>query len=151
MNIAHSVAIRVFCGEEENEDEIVNGLRQLVPLDFEKEKIHVQMHSAFGFNEKRITIFEAALTKNRHVKAFLDNPLQKLDGAQKQMLLRQIDSRTDNEGNFFIRLEKESLAKRNDLLVTDGGNCYHLKIKMAAFPNTKENAVEKVKNELLGR
>ncbi|MBI2549564.1 hypothetical protein HYV83_00085 [Candidatus Woesearchaeota archaeon] len=150
MEIAHSVAIRVFCREEENENEIVNGLKSLIPLDFEKEKIAVKKQTTLGFSDKKIAIFEVALTKNRHIKAFLENMLSKISGTDKQMLLRQLDSRVDDSANFFVRFEKETLAKRNELLVTDGGNCYHVKIKIAAYPSNKENAM-KVVRKLLDR
>lgn len=141
MEIAHSAAIRVFCGEKENESEVMNGLKSLLPFDLEKEKITIQKQAAFGFSDKRINIFEVTLAKKRHVKAFLDGLLPRISGTDRQMLLRQLDSRVDNDANFFVRFEKETLAKRNELLVTDSGNCYHVKIKIAAYPSTKETAV----------
>ncbi len=147
--IAHSVAIRVFCGEEENESEIVNGLKSLLPFDLKKEKIAIQKQTAFGFSDRRIVIFEVILTKNRYVKAFLDNLLPKISATDKQMLLRQLESRVDGEANFFVRFDKETLAKRNEMLVTDSGNCYHIRIKMAAYPSNKETAI-KLLRKLIG-
>ena len=144
MNVAHSVTVRVFCGQEENENEVVNGLKLLFPLDLEKEKIAIKKQNALGFSDRKIAIFEVVLTKNRHVKAFLDNLLPKISGTDRQMLLRQLDSRIDDDANFFVRLEKETLAKRNELLVTDGGNCYHVRIKMAAYPSNKESAMKEM-------
>ncbi len=150
MKIAHSASIRVFCGEEENESEVMNGLKSLLPFDLEKEKILVQRQTALGFGDRRIAIFEVILTKDRHVKAFLDSLLQKISATDRQMLLRQLDSRVDDEANFFVRFDKEALTKRNDLLVTDSGNCYHVKIKIAAYPSTKQKTIEVVK-ELLSK
>lgn len=141
MEIAHSAAIRVFCGEEENESEVMNGLKSLLPFDLEKEKIAIQKQTAFGFSDKRINIFEVTLAKKRHIKAFLDGLLPRISGTDRLMLLRQLDSRVDNDANFFVRFEKETLAKHNELLVTDSGNCYHVRIKIAAYPSTKEAAV----------
>lgn len=149
MEIAHSVTVRVFCGEEENESEVVGGLKSLLPFGIEKEKISVQKQTAFGFSDKRISILEVTLTKKRHIKAFLESLLPKIQATDKQMLLRQLDSRVDNEANFFVRFDKEMLAKRNELLVTDSGNCYHIKIKIAAYPSSKENAIKVVKELLL--
>ncbi|MBI3036277.1 hypothetical protein HYY73_00765 [Candidatus Woesearchaeota archaeon] len=148
MGIAHTVAIRVFCGQEENENEIVNGLKSLLPFDLEKEKILIRRQNALGFNDRKIVIFEAVLNKNRHVKAFLENILEKVSGPDKQMLLRQLDSRVDDDANFFVRFEKETLAKHNELLVTDNGNCYHVKIKMAAYPSSKQAAIAVMKEVL---
>ena len=145
MNIAHSVTIRVFCGQEENRDEIVCGLKFLLPFDLDKEKIAINRQIAFGFNERKIDIFEASLTKSRHANAFLENFLQKISEQDKNVLLRQLDSRVDDESNFFVRLEKETLAKRNELLLTDSGNCYHIKIKVACFPSTKESAIDTIR------
>ena len=148
MNIAHSATIRVFCSQEENADDITNGIKYLLPFDLEKEKIAVQRQNALGFNDRKIMIFEAVLTKSRHVKGFLDSLLPKISEHDKQMLLRQLDSRVDDDANFFIRFEKEMLSKHRDLLLTDGGNCYHIRIKIASFPSTKENAMRVVKNFL---
>ncbi len=148
VNVAHSVTVRVFCGQEEKENEVLNGLKSLLPFDLAKEKILIRRQNALGFSDRKITIFEATLAKNRHVKAFLDNLLGKISAPDKQMLLRQLDSRVDGDANFFVRFEKETLAKHNELLVTDGGNCYHVKVKMAAFPSNKENAIKVVKGLL---
>ena len=145
MGVAHSVTVRVFCGEEESESEVLNGLKSLMPFDLEKERIAINRQNALGFSDRKITIVEAVLTKKRHVKAFFDNLLEKISAPDKQMLLRQLDSRVDDDANFFVRLEKETLAKRNELLVTDGGNCYHVKIKIAAYPSSKENAIKLMK------
>ena len=154
VNVAHSATIRVFCSEGENEEAILCGLKSLLPFDLEKEKITMQKQTAFGFSDKKIAIFEVLLTKSRHIKAFLDSTLPKISGTDKQMLLRQLDSRIDDNANFFVRLEKEMLVKHNELLVTDGGNCYHVRIKVASFPSTKKAAMavmEKVLAESLNK
>ncbi len=148
MKTAHSVTIRVFCSQEEDESGIVNGLKSLVPLDFEEEKITIQVQKALGFNEKQITIFEIMLAKNKHIDAFLNGFLPRISDTDRQMLLRQLESRVDDEGNFFVRVEKEQLAKMNEVLVTDSGNCYHIRIKMAVYPSTKESAIKVVKGLL---
>ena len=154
MKIAHSVNIRVFCGEEENESGVIGGLKFLLPLDLEKEKIEITKQTAFGFSDRKISIFEVVLVKNGHIKAFLENLLTKISATDKQMLLRQLDSRIDDDANFFIRFEKEILVKHRELLVTDSGNCYHVRIKVASFPSTKKAAMavmEKVLVESLNK
>lgn len=148
VNIAHSATIRVFCSQEENADNITSGIKYLLPFDLEKEKIAVQRQNALGFNDRKIVIFKAVLTKSRHVKAFLDNLLQKLSEQDKQMLLRQLDSRVDDDSNFYLRFEKERLSEHQDLLLTDGGNCYHIKLKIAAYPSSKRAAIAVMKEVL---
>ena len=89
MKIAHSINIRVFCGEEENESDVIGGLKFLLPLDLEKEKIEITRQTAFGFSDRKIAIFEVTLTKNRHIKAFLGNLPSKISATDRQMLLRR--------------------------------------------------------------
>ena len=151
MNIAHSVTVRVFCWQEENAEEIINGLKFLIPFDFEKEKIGLRRQKALGFNDRRLDVFEVMLTKNEHVALLLKNMMHKISETDKLLLLRQLDSRVDDESSFFIKFDKESLAKRSDLLVTDSGSCYHLKIKIAAFPSNKGNAMKVVESFLTAK
>lgn len=148
MKIAHSVTIRVFCSQEENEEDIMSGLKWLVPLDFDKEKVIVQQKLAEGFNERKIRVIEATLTKERHTRAFIESLQERLLEHNKNLLLHQLVSRIDDNANFFVRFEKENVARNLSLLVTDGGNCYHIRIKVAAYPSTKEAAMRIMRNVL---
>lgn len=142
MKLAHSIEIRVFCGEEESENEVIEGLKWLIPLDLEEQKIRIKRQNALGFGDRKISILEVMLEKEKHVTAFLKELFGRMQGPQKQMLLRQLDSRIDNDANFFIRLEKTIAIKNKGAVVTDGGNCYHVKIKIAAYPSNKGNAMK---------
>ena len=143
MKLANSIKISVFAKGEENEQEIEDKLKQLIPLDLEKEKIAVTKQTATGFNETRIRIIEAMLTKDRHINAFLEKLSENMSEKQKELLIRQKESRLDDELNFFIRLDKEKLLN-NEYWVTDSGNCYHIRINIAAFPKRREYALEMI-------
>ncbi|MBI2141992.1 hypothetical protein HYU15_00705 [Candidatus Woesearchaeota archaeon] len=143
MKLANNVKISVFSKEEENAAEIEEKLKQLVPLDLEKEKIPVKKQAATGFNEKKITIMETSLIKDRHINSFLGFLKEKLGERQKELLIRQKESRLDEHLNFFIRLDKEKL-KNGEFWVTDSGNCYHIRISVASFPRNRENAMRAV-------
>lgn len=143
MKYAHYIKLSVFSKEDENADKIKETLLKLVPFDPEKEKIQLNEQKALGFNEKTITIFEIELKKDKHIRDFLKNLLDKLGKEQKLLLLRQAESRLDNEFNFFIRLEKERLMN-GMYWITDGGNCFHIKINIATFPKTRERCLSVV-------
>ncbi len=143
MKLVNSIKMSVFTKEEENEREIEEKLKQLIPLELEKEKIAVTKQTATGFNEKRIRIIEAMLTKDRHINAFLEKLKENLSEKQKELLIRQKESRLDDELNFFIRLDKEKLLN-NEHWVTDSGNCYHIRINIAAFPKRREDALKMI-------
>lgn len=144
MKLANSIKISVFAKEEEDSEKILNKLIALIPFNIEEEKITPAKQNASGFNEKIIKIFEITLNKDRHISGFLEFLNSKLTKEQKELLIMQADSRTDEELNFFIRFDKDKLLNE-EFCITDSGNCYHIKLSLAVFPKKKENAFAVVK------
>ena len=105
MKLAHKITVSVFCKPEDNEQSILDKLRFLFPFDLEENKIKIGQHSVLSFNEKKIKIFEVSLEKEKHCNGFLTYLKERLNDEQKGILLRQINSRLDEELNFFIRLD----------------------------------------------
>ena len=145
MKIANSVKIRVFVKEGEDEEKIKSNLLELIPFDLESEKIEFHQQKATGFNEREIKIFEIQLQNDRHVQAFLKNLVKNLSDETKERILMQAESRLDEECNFFLRFSKDKLINENELWLTDQGNCFHVKMNLAAFPKKKEIALEIVR------
>ena len=141
MKLAHKITVSVFCKPEDNEQSILDKLRFLFPFDLEENKIKIGQHSVLSFNEKKIKIFEVSLEKEKHCNGFLTYLKERLNDEQKGILLRQINSRLDEELNFFIRLDKNKLISGDRFFITDSGNCYHIKISIAAFPAKRETAI----------
>ena len=144
MKLANNINVRVFCKDEEDKPLIIEKLKLLLPFDLENEKIAIEERHAEGFADQKITVIKVTLEKNRHVNAFIENLVAKL-GDEKKTLLEQLDSRLDNNLNFFIRLSKEMLLK-DKFVVTDSGNCYHIKINIASFPKKREKVIEVLKD-----
>lgn len=142
MRFANAIQIRVFSKDDEDEARIISGLKELVAFDYEKEKIKFSSQTAIGFNEAKIRIFTISLDKERHVRAFLGMLMQKLNDMQKELLLRQRESRLDDELDFYIRLDKDKLLNEHLCWITDSGNCYHIRISIAAFPRKREVALK---------
>ena len=65
---------------------------------------------------------------------------------QKSLLLKQKESRLDIENLFFMRFDKEKLIKDNIYFLTDKGNCFHVKMSIAAYPTTRKNAMKIVED-----
>jgi RNA binding exosome subunit len=147
MKALHNVTITVFVKNDENREEIKDCLLKLVSFDIAKEKIKLEEDTALGLNEDAISIYKIFLEKERHVKKFIDDLLSKLTDDQKEMLLQQAESRVDDECNFFLRLHKDRLIK-GEYIITDSGNCFHIKMAVAAYPAIKDKALQVVK-ELL--
>jgi hypothetical protein len=143
MKLANIIKVSVFIKPEEDENSLKLKFLELLPFNLEEEKIVLKKTRATGFGQKEIIIYEVELSKDKHTNLFLKNLKEKLDEQQRTMLVKQED-RLDERLNFFIRLDKESLL-HGQYQVTDCGECFHIRISIAAFPRKKEVALEVVK------
>jgi hypothetical protein len=135
MKFAHFVGITVFGNKDEEDlEKIERTMAGLCPFDIEE---HLIRKKAIGFNEKEIMTYEIDLNKSGLVNKFIKNLMTKLDEDQKEMLKRQMERRLDERMHFYLRLEKEKLLE-GKYYITDSGNCFHIKITIAAFPKKRE-------------
>lgn len=148
MKQIHHITISVFAKLEEDIEGIKEGFLSLFPFDLEEKKVDLVQRNMQGFNERTIVSYEVVLEKSGVVGLFFENLKSNLNNEQKDLLIRQKESRLDEELNFFIRLDKEKLMD-GDYFITDSGNCYHIKMKIAVFPAKRDSALEVI-DELLG-
>ena len=144
MKQLHNIWLTVYCKPEDNEKDILENLRKFFPFDLEEEKLKIERHSAMSIEERKIIIFQVHLEKTKHINKFIKHLNEILNKEQKELLLKQKESRLDNENHFFIRFDKDKLIDENSFFITDKGKCYHLKMSIAAFPTTRENALKVV-------
>ncbi|MBI2108222.1 hypothetical protein HYT54_03785 [Candidatus Woesearchaeota archaeon] len=142
MKLANRIEITVFSYHDERSDMISEGIAGLLPFNLEDEKLAVQTSTAGGFNEKPITTFKLVLIKGAHTSKFLKHILGLLDSHGKKTLLSQLDSRIDEDLNFYLRIGKDEWLQDRKLAITDSGKCFHIKVSMAAFPRKRENAIK---------
>lgn len=148
MRYAHAVEVSVFVKPEDDANPIRDGLLKLFPFSLADEEVPVDEQRAVGFNDRVITVIKAVLTKESHITTFLRNLLEKLGPDQRTLLQNQLDSRLDAEQAFFLRLDKPALMEKNRWLLTEGGNCYHIRLAVAAYPKTREAAAAVVRKIL---
>lgn len=140
----HHIWITIYCKPEDNEEDILENFRKFLPFNLEEEKIKIERHSAASVKERKIIIFQVHLGKTRHINKFIQHLNKILNQQQKELLLKQKESRLDEGNHFFVRFDKDKLIQENRFFITDKGNCYHLKMSIAAFPITRENALRVV-------
>jgi len=70
--------------------------------------------------------------------------IHELSNRINKQLNNQIESRLNDEGYFFIRLNKQLLLD-NTYVLTDKGNCFHIKIKIAGYPAKRSTFLESIK------
>ncbi len=141
MKLIHNLAVSVFIKPEDEATTIKQAFLSFFPFDLEKEKIKLIEKSATGFQERKIVILEVTLAKERHIKPTFEALLNRLTKEQKELLIKQKESRLDEDLEFFIRFDKTKLIKENKYLITDSGNCFHLKLSIASFPAKREIAL----------
>jgi len=151
MKILNKAVVSAFVKEDESLEEILSALKSLIPLDLEKEKIPVKRQTAKGFEEKKIVILKIELEKARHTNAFIQDLLNKLTKGQKELLLEQAELRLDQHQHFFLRLDKEKLLNEGKYELIDKGNCFHIKLHIAAFPSKRQEALKVIEKLLKGQ
>ncbi|MEK6849486.1 MAG: RNA-binding domain-containing protein [Nanoarchaeota archaeon] len=146
MKYFNNVAISVFAKPEDDAEKLKQGILALVPLNLEQEKLELQDQKAQGFNERTIHIYSILLEKERHINHFLEFLLSHLTHQQRHQLVREAETRLDMDLTFFVRIDKDIWATENSVMLTDSGNCYHLKFAVAAFPRKRDIALGIVTN-----
>ena len=146
MKLAHNIKLSVFSYESDGEDteKIAKALSLLCPFDLKTEKLTINRTSAQGFKERKIIILDITLSKERHTKKILQHLKDSLSEEHINLIKSQIDSRLDEELNFFIRLDKQKLIQDKEFYLTDSGNCFHIRMSIAAYPSNRENAMDVV-------
>jgi RNA binding exosome subunit len=153
MRYLHHAKISVFLKPEEyiGHDEILSEVRKiflkLAPLDFDKEKLRIAEEDVESFENRKIKIFTLELSKEAHTNIFLKILKEVLGTEQCKTLLEQRWSRLDEDLYFYVRLYKEA-ALKDVYELTDGGDCVHIKMHIAAFPKDRENALKTVEKIL---
>ena len=142
MKVANSVKVNVFCHVNESSEKISKGLADMFPFNLEENKIKIEKTIAEGVHHNKIEILEISVEKESLVNQSIEKLKECLGKKQVEVLKKQKESRLDEEGNFFIRIEKSYWLKQQKMSLTDSGNCYHIKINIAAFPKKRENAMK---------
>jgi len=137
LRLIHNITVKVFEKNPDNIQKCLSVFHQLLPIDFEKEKIKIKHEKAEGFFQKIIHILTLKTGKNRHNTLLMKTVLDHLSIVDRKRLIHELPSRIDEEGFFYIRLDKESLLQ-DHFEITETGDCFHMKIKLAAFPSNPE-------------
>jgi RNA-binding protein len=136
----HNIRYRLFVYEDEDEEELIQALKNLLPTAKPGRDI------AEGMFEDEIIILSGIIDKKRETKEFLKKILD-LDKEVLDKLSDDFERKVDKNGNLFLRFSKDA-ACENTVEVCDTGDSIHLKVKIAAYPAKKEVAIDLL-NEFL--
>lgn len=150
VKTVHSIEFKVFVKLEDDIEKLKTTLLNLIPFPielFEKEKIKLNEEVVKIVDGRSMKILSVILTKQRHTSKFLDFFKSKLSKEIIDTLILQLDSRMDEDLNFFIRLDKKHLI-HDKFELTDSGDCFHLKFLIASYPAKLDSAKQIVKSYL---
>lgn len=130
----HNLSYRAFVYGTENEEKVREALSTLLPEAQPTKEI------TEGYHKNQVIILQGKITKKRELKDFLEK-LHSLNPSAKKRILRELEFKMDERGNLFLRFDKQR-AYLGDLKVVDHGDSLHLKLKIAAYPSRKEEALK---------
>lgn len=133
------ISISIF-SKNDDLSSIESGLRALLPDELQKKEGIIKEQTAQGFNENTITILSVHITKKTETRLLLDH-LREILTPERLLLAHQLDSRLDDELNFFIRLDREKWLHTQKPVLVDHGDCVHIKIGIVTYPKKRGQAL----------
>lgn len=137
----HNISYRVFVYGTENEEKVREAIKTLFPNS------SPQTDTTESYFKNIVLILRDKITKKREIKEFIKT-LKQMDENSKRRLLNELNNKMDDKGNLFLRFDKQR-AYLGDLKIIEHGDSIHVKIKIAAYPAKKENAI-KLAREIFG-
>ena len=141
MKQIHNITITIFRKKDEDQNLTKETLLNFLPDDLEKEKILIEETLLKAEHGDDLIKYLVKLTKERHTKQVIKILKEQL-GEDQIKRLRTEENRVDDDGMFYLRLDREKLENEEKTELTDKGDCFHFKIMLACYPKTKTKAIE---------
>jgi hypothetical protein len=157
MKLLHAAEITVFVKNSENiEADVLAEAFQDEINEFLAEKLEELRKKGFKTWVEEVEAKESYLEPmyithaklEKKPELLLDAFVEKLSEEDKKFLKESVETRVDDNGDFFMRFDADLFINKRKLKLVDHGDCLHLKCKVAAYPQNKDNAIKIIK-ELL--
>lgn len=136
----HNISYRTFVYGTENEEKVKQAVKTLFPNS------SPQSDYTEGYYKDPVLILHQKIEKKRDIKDFIQK--LKEDPSNIKRILEDLDRKMDDKGNLFLRFDKQR-AYLDELKIVEHGDSIHVKIKIAAYPARKKQAM-KLARELWG-
>lgn len=124
----------------EDEDKIKGFLREFFPDDVEIESSEAEGH----YGDPK-SILSAEVRKRPLLRKFWDEFLDRLSESGRARLLGEAIERIADDCYLYMRFDKQFAISEGELRFSDGGDVFHFRLNVAAYPAKREIAVEKMK------
>jgi RNA-binding protein len=127
----HYLTFRAFCQATEDEAKVISAIKFVSGSD------EINITKSLGFHGNPIMILETEIKSKKRI----DSVFLNLGHQYLRELRDTLESRLDDDGNFFFRLDKQE-AFEGRIVVTTNDDVIAVKGKVKAYPNNRENAVK---------
>lgn len=144
MKLLHSITITVI-DKENNFEKIESGFDYLIPFDLVKNNIKLKSEYIGPDPEieesKPITIYTLDIEKQSLMTQFIEYLRKMLSPIAKKEIMQNAQKFMEEDCIAYLRIDKDEIFNKKITLTKDG-NCFHVKLKIAAYPKKKESAIK---------
>lgn len=134
--LAHYLEIRAFQYPSEDPEKVKKTLNAVIDLESEQEELKEEsLESHKGAEIKK---YEYKTENRSEVREIINRIFNKLNSSDDPV------KHLNEDGEFYIRLDKQELYKGNFKL-TDSGDVVHVKVKIASYPFRMKTIRENLK------
>ncbi|WGI17393.1 RNA-binding protein [Methanonatronarchaeum sp. AMET-Sl] len=132
----HYVMLRAFSYTTESDEKVKKALNLFLPPETDIES--QELEGNFG---NKINLFRSKIEKSREIRDLIHQIKTSLTEAQIKELEKQIERRTDEDCNLYLRFNKQD-AYKEKFSLTNTGNSINIRFKIAAYPAKKQKAID---------
>ncbi len=131
------IKIQIFAHATEDPNKVMCAARSICPIAYCNEILFTE-DNLRGYYGNPITFFKTGIRKKPIIKAFIETIASKLSEESKNALLASVERHVDENGNLYLRLDKQAaLRGRLELGYEDP---IHIQLRL----NLRQKSVEKV-------
>jgi RNA binding exosome subunit len=105
-----SVELSTIGHATDDPEKIQNALIRLLPDSLKGRQIFTRRYLQGHYNNP-IVVFEAHLTNPSAVEEFKTFFLKQITETDRSLIVRQLDRHTDDDGNLYIRIDKQKMLQ----------------------------------------
>jgi RNA binding exosome subunit len=106
----HSVQISTIAHATDDLDKVQAALRLILPESLKDKGVFTRRYMQ-GHHGNPIVTFEAKLTKSHDVDQFMSELSKQLRRNDRLVIERNLDMHSDDDGNLYIRLDKQQASR----------------------------------------
>ena len=133
------IEVRVLAHSTENPDKVYTALTNILGKEI-FDKVEFKKENLQGHHGNPITLIKTRIYSKSQARKILENIFLKLDKQNREQVLMEVKDRVDEDGNFYLRLDKQAAyLGKIKLFEVDP---IHIQVRLAIPRKQKEKIVE---------